>query len=109
MYALLVWSLVWGTGGLARLLGTRNLVVLGEASYAPYLLHGPIHHFFQILEPSRIARVAPLLSFCLCAAVSVAASIIVFFRFEEPARRWPRQGVTAPRLAKRRVGSPSAG
>ncbi len=108
LYALLVWSLACGTGSLARLLALQGPVVLGEASYALYLLHGPIHNLFQVLEASWAAHGAPRLSFWVYAAGSVAASIAVFFRFEEPARRWLRRRVGVPRSVPRTVGSTAA-
>ncbi len=42
LFALLIVSLTRDTGPLARLLGSRLLVLLGEASYALYILHEPI-------------------------------------------------------------------
>lgn len=63
-----------------RLLGCRALVVLGNASYALYLLQGPLHRYLQQLAPGSLGHV-------LAFPVTLAASLLVWRYIEEPARR----------------------
>lgn len=42
LFALLIYALAWGRGRLARLLSLPWSIILGEASYALYILHWPV-------------------------------------------------------------------
>jgi peptidoglycan/LPS O-acetylase OafA/YrhL len=84
------WSLSF-----ARLLGSPPLVLLGEASYALYLLHYPVWDWLCQLsgQPHRM-RVVPqaplgaLLAFALLAiALTLALALLVLRLVEQPARR----------------------
>jgi peptidoglycan/LPS O-acetylase OafA/YrhL len=62
-----------------RLLGSRALILLGNASYALYLLQGPVHAYLGIFLPDPYDR---LLAFPIALAVAILA-----WRFVEiPAR-----------------------
>ena len=64
------------------------LLLLGDASYALYLVHNPL-----ISVSSRlVAAVAPnwLAGMALGMAASVAGSLIFYLVYEKPARRWVR-------------------
>jgi len=80
LFALLVYSLAFGVGPLASLLSLPQMVLLGEASYAVYILHWPIHLWFghiadalplpaSLWPPSRPAPFAVYLCIVLVAAV----------------------------------------
>jgi peptidoglycan/LPS O-acetylase OafA/YrhL len=62
-----------------RWLGSPTLYLLGSASYAFYLLQGPIHSYLAIFMPGY----GRLIAFPL----AVAAAILVWRYIEEPARR----------------------
>jgi peptidoglycan/LPS O-acetylase OafA/YrhL len=69
-------------GWLCRAFSQKYLVILGESSYAVYLLHSPIWLYF-----SRVHRVNNLLIWSAYIAVVIFASIASFFFFERPARK----------------------
>ncbi len=72
------------------LLAAAPLVLLGEASYALYMLHGPLHGYML----AAFNRVTPSMSrgmqFTVYAAVALTLSIASFVWLERPARTWLR-------------------
>lgn len=67
-----------------RFLRQRGLVLMGAASYSLYLLHQPVHFYLVwLLGPEK--WLVPLQYITV-----LIASVIVFKRFEEPAREWIR-------------------
>jgi peptidoglycan/LPS O-acetylase OafA/YrhL len=86
--SLLVLGLASGRGPLARLLGSRPLVVLGEASYSLYILHLPVYLWVFDVQ----YRVAPDLGvgrafFWVVFAVLVVLSVLTYRLVERPAQR----------------------
>ena len=80
LFALLIVQLAEGETPIARILGSRVLLLLGGASYAVYLFQGPIralcarfirHPFDQFASP----------------VVTLLVAIIIFFVLEQPSRR----------------------
>lgn len=95
-FAVLVWALASGRGRVAGLLASKPLVLLGEASFALYILHVPL---FRILEPMAAARgiLIGTVPFALAMTLTlVAISIVVYRAFEVPMRRWLRGPQYAP-------------
>jgi peptidoglycan/LPS O-acetylase OafA/YrhL len=80
--ALIILGLANIRGWLARLLSFRYLVILGEASYAVYLLHIPIWFYFVRIHP-----IDTLSAWSVYIAVVIVASIASFFFLERPARK----------------------
>ncbi len=76
-------------GGLRRFLSLPVLVLLGNASYALYLLHDPFLRYCKVLF-NRRGIVLPLAVdvpvACLLFAVCVGLSIALFWLFETPLR-----------------------
>jgi peptidoglycan/LPS O-acetylase OafA/YrhL len=64
-----------------HLLGSRALILLGNASYALYLLQEPVHAYLGIFSPSPYLR---LLGF----PIALAAAILAWRFVEIPARRY---------------------
>lgn len=101
VFAIAIYALAWGRGRIARLLATRPLIALGEASYALYILHLLLLRFaFGAVSGRAVA-----LSWWFAASTvagAVAVSLAVFRWYEEPARRrlrgTPRRDATEPRL-----------
>ncbi len=92
LFALLVYSLAFGVGPLASLLSLPRMVLLGDASYAVYILHWPIHLWFghiagalplpaSLWPPSRPAPFAVYL------CVVLAAAVLSVRYVERPAQR----------------------
>jgi peptidoglycan/LPS O-acetylase OafA/YrhL len=101
VFGALILGLAWHRGPLVRVLATRPLVALGEASYALYLLHFPLHELLV-----RILRYAPVrvdaggAVFVAYLLLSVSISLLVYRAVEAPGRRALRrwlapQGVSA--------------
>jgi peptidoglycan/LPS O-acetylase OafA/YrhL len=67
--------------GFTRLLGSRAFILLGNASYALYLLQGPVHAYLGIFSPDPYDR---LLGF----PIGLAAAILAWRFVEIPARRY---------------------
>lgn len=97
-FAWLVFDLADGRGPLARILASRWLVKLGDASYGAYILHWPLWSLTRPLRSALEPRGAPLVFFVYLAIV-VVASLVAFEWVERPLR-----GALRVRLA----GSPRA-
>jgi len=87
LYAPLILLFAAGTGLVSRLLAQRIPVVLGESSYALYMLQyvmlvPVIHH------PTWLADWSVAMRSALGFAVIIAAALLLWFYFERPARRW---------------------
>ena len=97
--ALLIWSFGLGAGAISRgLAGSALLVLLGDASFALYLVHLPVIHGFLALDEAR--EVAwPVLPLAGAMTVSAIALSVAVFRFvETPLLRRSR------RLIRERLG-----
>jgi peptidoglycan/LPS O-acetylase OafA/YrhL len=84
-------AMVYGLAGLgaSSILSARPLVLLGDASYAIYILHVPIWLWWDRLTriTLRIEWPAPL-DFTLYLAAVLALSIAAMMVIERPARAW---------------------
>ncbi len=67
----------------AKLLSAKWLVVLGEASFGLYLFHIPVLHLFEHLGWSRRTPFFPLYL-----ASAIGLSVVSFYFFETPMRKW---------------------
>ena len=98
VFALLVLALAYGDGPLSKFLGTSLITRLGEASYALYLLHVPVHSWMWAADRAMGGRFGDTTWFtALYFAVSIALSVPVFLWFEEPARHRIRSWFAARR------------
>lgn len=91
-FALLIYSLAFSQGPLARLFSSRVMIVLGQASYAVYLLHAPllrwVDHLTQpLVGAGQNAVLQSLGGMLLWIGLVIGLSIAVLFVVEEPARR----------------------
>ena len=98
-FAAMIFGLAHASGWLARLLSTRPVVLLGESSYALYLLHVPIFWSLEVIVPvgARFTRTF----FVMYVGLAIGLSIIVFRMFEEPARVRIRKALDPQRGAPR--------
>ncbi len=67
----------------ARLLQARWLVVLGEASFGLYLFHIPVFHLFEHLNWNAVTPLFPLYL-----AIAIGVSVLSFYFYETPMRKW---------------------
>lgn len=101
-FGALIFALASTRGGLATWLSWRPIVVLGEASYALYLLHAPIMFRLGSLfgmtlhnDPARGTVQVPLSFFVLGVVLALGATVLLFKFVETPCRRWIRQALGA--------------
>lgn len=91
--AMLIYGLALGGGPLGNLLSTRGFVLLGNASYALYLLHVPVifwtytvaHKWFAATSPTTWAM------FWADIVAAVGMSLLAFVLVEEPMRQLIRR------------------
>jgi peptidoglycan/LPS O-acetylase OafA/YrhL len=89
LLAVLLFALAWDRGPAAWLLSRKPMVLLGESSYALYILHSPVWGFFNyfwshVLHLDPLSRLYHLAYTATVVAVSVAAYLLI----ERPARTW---------------------
>ena len=82
IFCALIWALSGTETLVSRVLSIPWIVVLGESSYALYLIHIPLENLFASLQLWRAATYPLYLA--LCILLSVASS----FWLEAPARKW---------------------
>jgi len=83
IFVIVIWSFSDSDWLPARLLSVRWLVVLGESSFALYLIHFPVLHLFQHLGWHHIVALFPVYL-----GVNIGLSVLSFYYFEAPMRRW---------------------
>ena len=101
LYACVLFGLALDGGLVARVLSSKTLVFLGNASYSMYILHAPIASWMHILWRDAFLAIpeGPLFVACYTAAV-VLASCAVYKFFEEPLNRFLKRRLMA-RLERR--------
>lgn len=70
---------------LSRLLGSQPMVLLGEASFALYLVHEPAHRLYVSAPEGSVLALPLYFAFLF---LLVALSIGLHIALERPARRW---------------------
>jgi peptidoglycan/LPS O-acetylase OafA/YrhL len=105
LFALLVWQLARGRGWVQRALGLRWLLVLGEASYALYILQEPVYVWLTAVLKRvwPVAMTRPDRLFWVYFALLVGASIATQHLIEQPLRKIVNAGL------QRRLRAGSAG
>ncbi|WP_052195485.1 acyltransferase family protein [Deinococcus radiopugnans] len=87
-FGILIYGLAQAQGAVERVASNRTLLLLGEASYALYILHAPIFTYAKL----GLARVGisneSWLFLIVYLAVLITASIAAFKWLENPARKY---------------------
>lgn len=103
LFGLLIFGLAGGRGPLARMLSHPGLVLLGEASYALYLLHQPLWLWVTSLGHVNPLARQPTGFFVGYIVITLVASIAVLQLVEKPSRKVLRKrlhpGVNEPPAA----------
>jgi peptidoglycan/LPS O-acetylase OafA/YrhL len=86
-HAALIIGLGLGGGLFSRALSSRMMLLLGQSSYALYLIHGPLKSMWLVAGTRWGLPVVGYGWFAMYAAISVGASTLVFLAVEEPMRR----------------------
>jgi peptidoglycan/LPS O-acetylase OafA/YrhL len=82
VFAITILSLASGNPLLDAIFSQRWFVILGEASFALYLVHAPLHYYFAGLIVHHRVFVYPYI------LSAIGLSLISFFYLETPARQW---------------------
>jgi peptidoglycan/LPS O-acetylase OafA/YrhL len=92
LLALLIYALAWSEGRVAAFFALPGMVMLGEASYALYILHMPLWEWVARVAPASAAA-SPLrpVVFLAYLGLLVAISLLSLRFLEQPARRAIRQ------------------
>ncbi|MCB2065300.1 MAG: acyltransferase [Erythrobacter sp.] len=87
LFAALLLALALDRGPLARLLASRPLVWLGDASYATYLIHFPLLIVVKLLAVGDDLQLSPVV-FALYLLALLALSGALYRWLEKPAQTW---------------------
>jgi peptidoglycan/LPS O-acetylase OafA/YrhL len=93
IFAGVIWAFSRNESVLAKMLSVNWLVILGEASFGLYLIHIPVYQVYKHLNLEHIHALYPVY-----VATSIGLSVLSFYYFEAPARKWiTRKFDTRPR------------
>jgi peptidoglycan/LPS O-acetylase OafA/YrhL len=97
LYGMVIFGAARMAGYGTRLLSVPGLVLLGEASYSVYILHTSVVFWWHRLTEKVLAiRLSGTAEVVIIFALVIGFSVLVFARFERPARRWILQYATRP-------------
>lgn len=99
--AMLIYAVAHGRGILAAFLARPGTLLLGEASYALYVLHVPVwiwltHLTHQPISANVHGRAAPTVYALAYLVATIVLSIVVFRVIEKPARQALREALSGP-------------
>lgn len=86
-FAAMLLALALDTGPVARLLSTRPLVWLGDASYATYLVHYPLLIAVKLVAVDASLQISPMV-FATYLLILLALSGGLYRWLEKPAQQW---------------------
>ena len=86
LFAVMICAMGYQTGSAARFLSTRPLVLIGEASYALYILHRPIMNFVKDAT-QRFLGTTPLWAMAAYVPLAIFISILAYKLIESPCNK----------------------
>jgi peptidoglycan/LPS O-acetylase OafA/YrhL len=96
LFGVLIYGLAYGRGFLARTLAAPRIVLLGEASYALYVLHGPVHAWLGAMDRALGTGFHGSSWWVpVYAVVTVVVSLASYHLLEVPARNHLKQWIGA--------------
>lgn len=107
LFALLIYTLAFGAGPLAAFFALPLMCLLGEASYALYILHWPtwtwLNQALRQASPHLMSAMGSRLFFALYLCVAITLAVLSVRYVEKPARRAIRRAF-GPRGGAGRLG-----
>ncbi len=91
IFIVFITSLALDQSWLARLLQKPGFVLLGDASYAIYILQYPVHMFYKAYIEPRLSNWSNEAHFCAYLLLLILVSIGTFLWMEAPAREAMKQ------------------
>lgn len=89
VYGVLIFGAAGAIGPLSKILSARLFVLLGNASYAIYIIQVPIWVWWdRITRVDLRIELPPLIDFFCCLLVVIGTSILVYTYIERPTRQW---------------------
>jgi peptidoglycan/LPS O-acetylase OafA/YrhL len=103
VFGVLIFGAAGAVGPLSKLLSARSLVLLGDASYATYIIHYPLWMWwYRIIAVDLQIELPSFVDFSCYLLIVIGTSILVYTYIERPARRWlllrVRKILIAPRI-----------
>jgi peptidoglycan/LPS O-acetylase OafA/YrhL len=96
IWVLAIFSLASDHGSIARLLGSRPAIHLGEASYALYLIHSPLNAYLdELTDRGLLPQLSAGWSLLSYLALALLLSLAIFYWIERPARKFIRKRARA--------------
>ena len=83
VFGCLIWAFSHSQWPPAKFLSASWMVVLGEASFGLYLFHLPVFHLFLAMGWTHSSLMFPVYL-----GISIGLSVLSFYYFETPLRRW---------------------
>jgi peptidoglycan/LPS O-acetylase OafA/YrhL len=89
VFGVLIFGAAGAIGPFSHILSARSLVLLGDASYATYILHYPLWMWwYRITVVDLRIELSPLIDFSCYLSIVTGSSILVYTYIERLARRW---------------------
>lgn len=95
LMALMIYAFSNGTGLLSRLLKTKSLILLGEASFSLYLIHNPIISLANLIFLKASLNIPLVLYAILLTIVCVIASVLTYKLIEKPTHNFLKKRINA--------------
>jgi peptidoglycan/LPS O-acetylase OafA/YrhL len=96
LFGVVIYGLATSEGRASRILSTTWFVLLGESSYALYILHVPLEAITAMLwRKCGLGQIGAAF-FCFYLACAILASILVFLQVETPLRKRIKKAFSTP-------------
>jgi peptidoglycan/LPS O-acetylase OafA/YrhL len=89
VFGALIFGAAGAIGPLSQILSARSLVLLGDASYAIYIIHVPLWIWWdRVVGLDLRIDLPPFINFSCYLLFVIGTSILLYTYIERPARRW---------------------